>query len=52
MVASLSEVAVKVSDANPNKFYPYWYAVGLRRTGDVGRRGFEPPIHIKLEGLG
>ena len=52
MVAGLSEVAFKVSDANTNLFYPFWYAAGLWRTGDVGRRGFEPSIHTKLEGLG
>jgi hypothetical protein len=52
MVAGLSEVAFKVSHANPNQFYPYWYAAGLRWTGDVGRRGFEPSIHIKLESFG
>ena len=52
MVAGLSEVAFKVSHANPNQFYPYWYDTGLRWTGDVGRRGFEPSIHTKLEGIG
>ena len=52
MVAGLSEVGFKVSDANTNLFYPFRYAAGLRWTGDVGRRGFEPSIHIKLEGLG
>ena len=51
MVAGLSEVAFKVSHANPNQFYPYWYAAGLRWTGDVGRRGFEPSIYTKLDGL-
>ena len=52
MVAGLSEVAFKVSNANTNQFYPFRYGAGLRWTGDVGRRGFEPPIHTKLEGIG
>ena len=52
MVAGISEVAFKVSYANATRSIPYWYAAGLWRTGDVGRRGFEPPIHIKLEGFG